>query len=288
MQSRWLQLDAGRLHYLDEGPRDAPALLLLHGNPTWCYHYRHLIAALRETYRVIAIDHLGCGRSDKPAGFAYTLEAHGENLARLIEKLELSNFVLGVHDWGGAIGMTYAVAHPESVRGLVLFNTAAFYLPHCPLRIRICRLPGIGALLVRGLNAFARGALRFATKRPERFPRAVRRAYLAPYDTWAHRIALHRFIVDIPLESTHPTRPVLDRIEAGLAGLRDHPALILWGAQDFCFTGRFLERWQSLLPNAETHQFAAAGHYVVEDASDEVITRVKTFLRRVTGSGSGA
>ena len=237
-ESHWLALDGGRLHYLDEGPRSAPVLVMLHGNPTWSFYYRDLIIALRDRYRIIAPDHMGCGLSDKPQDYAYTLAQHIDNLEALLDSLALRRVTLVLHDWGGAIGMGYATRHAERVERFVVFNTAAFFVPRVPLRIRLCRIPILGEFLVRGLNGFCLAALLFATSQHRRFGRAVRAAYLAPYDNWRNRIAVHRFVRDIPLEPGHPSRASLAAIEAGLARFHRHPMLILWGADDFCFTQR--------------------------------------------------
>jgi len=146
-QSHYLQLDHQvRLHYLDEG--SGPVVVLLHGNPTWSFYYRELIKSLRGRYRVIVPDHVGCGFSDKPQAYAYTLSQHISNLDQLISSLGLRDITLGVHDWGGAIGFGWAVDHPALVRKFVVFNTSAFMGP-CPLRIRICSWPVIGEIIVR-------------------------------------------------------------------------------------------------------------------------------------------
>ena len=277
--SAWLEIDGLRLHYIDEGPRDAPALVMLHGNPTWSYYYRHLIKPLAKHWRVIVPDHIGCGLSAKPQDYTYRLCQHIDNLERLVAYLDLRAPKLVVHDWGGAIGMGYAVRHPDNVSGFVIFNTAAFRVPTCPLRIRACRIPVLGALLVRGLNGFSRAALRFATSQPGRFTPAVRAAYLAPYDTWWNRVAIHAFVRDIPLEADHPSRPTLDDIEAGLAGLAQHPTMFIWGADDFCFTpASFLPVWRRFFPDAELHVLEDAGHYVVEDAHERILPLMRDFL----------
>lgn len=286
-RSHWLSTDEGRIHYLDEGPRDAPALVMLHGNPTWCYYYRYLVSAFRDSYRVIVPDHLGCGLSDKPQHYAYTLDAHIGNLETLIAEIEVEDCTLLMHDWGGAIGMGYATRHPGNVRRTVVFNTAAFFVPRCPLRIRVCRIPLIGALLVRGLNGFSRAALSFATSQPARFTPEVRAGYLAPYSDWANRIAVHAFVRDIPLEPDHPTRAIIDRIDRELSKLSAKPMLILWGADDFCFTEKdFLPPWRERFPNAEVHVLDHAGHYVVEDAHERIIPLLETYLRASDNTGT--
>lgn len=282
--SHWLDLDGVRYHYLDEGRPDAPPVLMLHGNPTWSFYYRHLVSALRGDYRVVVPDHIGCGLSDKPQDYNYCLEQHLANLERLIEHLGLCQINLVVHDWGGAIGMGYATRHPENVDHLVVLNTAAFYQPALPLRIKMCRLPLLGDVLLRGLNAFARLALPWATVHHERLTPAVRAGYLAPYDSWANRVAILRFVQDIPLERGHRSRPLLDRIEANLYLLTRHPMLIVWGARDFCFTVRgFLTEWQARFPYAETRVVPDAGHYVLEDAHEHIAPWIHEFLSQKAG-----
>ena len=280
-ESHWLDLDGHRYHYLDEGPRDGPPVVMLHGNPTWSFYYRNLIPAISQTHRVIVPDHMGCGLSDKPQDYPYTLKQHIKNLETLLAHLDLKQISLVVHDWGGMIGMGYATQHPENVTRFVIFNTAAFDLPKIPKRIRICRPSLIGSLLVRGLNAFAGLALYLAVSQPRRMTTHVKAGYLAPYNNWHNRIAIHRFVQDIPLEKNHPSRPLLEKIDTDLHLLRQHPMLIFWGANDFCFTERdFLREWQHRFPQATVQLFRDAGHYVVEDAHGRIIPLMVDFLER--------
>lgn len=250
---------------------------MLHGNPTWSFYYRDLILGLRDRYRVIAPDHMGCGLSDKPQDYPYTLATHIDNVERLIDHLGLADFTLVVHDWGGAIGFGYAMRHAERVRRFVVFNTAAF-LGRVPLRILACRTPLLGALAVRGLNAFAGAAVVMACKNRARMTPDVKRGYLLPYDSWANRVAVHRFVQDIPTRPSHPTFPLLREIETALPQFRDRPTLICWGMRDFCFNEAFLDGWIARFPDAEVHRFAEAGHYVVEDAGEAIVRWMKDFL----------
>ena len=281
-QSHWLEIDGVRYHYLDEGIRDAPAIVMVHGNPTWSFYYRTLIPELRKSYRVIVPDHIGCGLSEKPQTYPYTLKQHIRNLERLLLHLNLQQKItLVVHDWGGAIGMGYATRHPQAIGNFVIFNTAAFFVPRLPVRIQMCRIPWLGEFLVRGLNGFVRAAFRFATSQPQRFTHEVKAGYAAPYNTWRNRIAIHQFVRDIPMQPDHPTRTTLDQIDANLARFRNHPMLILWGAQDFCFTvEHFLPEWRKRFPEAQVHVFEQAGHYVVEDAHEHIMPLMKEFLSR--------
>ncbi|MGC9468356.1 MAG: alpha/beta fold hydrolase [Anaerolineae bacterium] len=269
------------MHYLDEGPRDGLPLVMCHGNPTWSFYYRTLIPNLSQHYRVIVPDHIGCGRSDKPQDYVYTLAQHVENLERLIGYLELQRITLVMHDWGGGIGMGYATRHPEAVNRFVVFNTSAFYKPAVPWVLKLARSPGLGAVMLRGFNAFARLALRLAMANPERITRAIRSGYLAPYRSWHDRIAIYRFVQDIPVSPDHPTRATVDAIDAGLSRFRDHPMLIIWGAKDFVFTVKdFLAGWRERFPDAEVRVLEDAGHYVVEDAHEQILPLMLDFLAR--------
>lgn len=273
--SHFLEIDGRRMHYVDEG--QGPPVVLLHGNPTWSFYYRELIRGLRDHHRVIALDHMGCGLSDKPWDYPYTLSSHIANLERLIDALDLRDVTLGVHDWGGAIGMGWAVRHVERLRRLVIFNTAAFLGGRMPFRIRVCRWPILGEVGVLGMNAFARAATRMACTRRRLTPE-VKRGYLLPYDSYAHRVAVLRFVRDIPTDLRVPSFRVLQEIEQRLPQLAHLPTMIFWGMKDFCFTPRYLDQWRRRFPKAIVHSFNDAGHYVVEDAADRILPLLSTFL----------
>lgn len=269
-----LALPGAVMSYVDEGA--GPPALLVHGNPTWSFYYRRLIAALSPRQRVIAPDHIGCGLSEKPQRYPYRLATHIENLGRLVDQLELKQVDLVVHDWGGAIGLGWAVRHPERVRRIVVLNTAAFLSPRIPLRIAVCRYPVFGDLAVRGLNAFAGAATLMAVERP--MTPAVRQGFLLPYGSWADRVAIQRFVRDIPMSPRHPSWAAVDAIDRELPVLRDKPMLILWGGKDWCFSDHFLEGWLQRCPAAEVVRFDQAGHYVLEDAHEEIVPRVARFF----------
>ena len=277
-----LKLGAGlNYHYLDEG--EGEAVVMVHGNPSWSYYYRGLVEALSADHRVIAPDHIGCGRSDKPGDdrYTYTLESRVRDLETLLDHLKVdAGITLVVHDWGGMIGLAFAARHPERISRLVVLNTAAFHLPASksfPWPLWICRDWPLGAWLVRGLNAFCRGTAWIGCKH-HAMPAEVRAGYLAPYDSWANRIAIHRFVQDIPLRPGDSSYDLVTSTQNGLEKLSDTPMLIGWGMKDFVFDRHFLEEWQRRFPNAEVHRFPEAGHYVLEDESDRLIPLVRAFL----------
>jgi pimeloyl-ACP methyl ester carboxylesterase len=278
----YLDLPGARMHFLDEG-RGEP-VVMVHGNPTWSFYYRDLVKALRENYRAVVPDHVGCGLSEKPGDdrYDYTLDSRVADLEMLLDALGLtSGLTLVLHDWGGMIGMAYASRHPGRVKRLVILNTAAFLLPaakRLPLSLWLCRDTALGALLVRGFNAFSRGAVRYCVTRP--LDPAVRAAYLAPYDSWANRIAVLRFVQDIPLHSGDNAYATVRAVQDGLDRFRGVPMLVCWGERDFVFDGSFLAEWERRFPDAEVHRFADAGHFVLEDAGPAVVPLVRDFLRR--------
>jgi cis-3-alkyl-4-acyloxetan-2-one decarboxylase len=271
-------LGGHRCHYVDEGA--GPVLLMVHGNPTWSFFFRELVQGLRGRYRVVAIDQIGCGLSDKPAAtdYPYRLARRIADVNEFIEKLDLRQITLVAHDWGGGIGMGAAVAAPERFARFVLMNTAAFRAQRCPWQIQLCRIPIVGQVGIQGLNLFARSATRLTVCKPERMTPAVKAGYLAPYDSWANRVAVYRFVLDIPRSPSHPSYQTLTDIEQGLAKFSRHPVCLIWGMRDWCFSPWFLERFREFFPQAEVHRLEDAGHYLVEDAHERIVPLMEKFL----------
>lgn len=266
--------------YLDEGEGDP--ILMSHGNPTWSFYWRRLVESFRETHRTVAVDHLGCGRSDKPEKYPYRLCDHVGNLVRLVEALDLQNVTLVGHDWGGAIGLGAVLERPDRFSRIVLLNTGAFPPPYVPLRIRACRIPLLGTLGVRGFNLFAQAALRMAVERRTSLDAKARAGLIAPYDNWANRVAIDSFVRDIPLTRAHPTWETLERIEVALPKLSQKQIALVWGMRDWCFRPECLDRLLMAFPDADVTRLEQVGHYVMEEAPDDVIGA----LRRLFDAGS--
>jgi pimeloyl-ACP methyl ester carboxylesterase len=280
--SHFLELGPLRLHYVDEGSGEV--VVAVHGNPTWSFYYRELIKDLRTDHRVIAPDHMGCGLSDRPDddAYSYSLERRVADFETLMDRLELDDVNLVVHDWGGAIGCAWAGRNPERVKRLVILNTGAFHLPASkplPWQLRLVRDTPLGSVLVRGLNAFARGATRFGCTRRE-MPQEIRDAICAPYDSWENRRAVLRFVQDIPLAPGDRGYDLVTEIAGNLPKLAGKPILICWGDKDFVFDHHFLAEWMKVFPDAELHRFADGGHYILEDYADEIVPLVREFVTR--------
>lgn len=277
----FLDRPGGRLHFLDEG--EGKPVLLVHGNPSWSFYWRHLVKALSPSRRCIVPDHIGMGLSDKPndADYAYTLDSRVADLEALIDHLGITEGLTVIaHDWGGMIGLALTERRRGLVDKLVLMNTSGFSLPKgsgLPWQLFLVRrLPF--AIPVRGFNAFSVGAAWTCTTKP--LPKLVRKAYVAPYDSWEHRIAVHRFVQDIPLGPKDPAWDTVQRVSDSLGQLTsERPTMIVWGRKDFVFDDAFLAEWRRRVPDANYLVFDDAGHYVLEDAHEAIVPAVQSFLQ---------
>jgi haloalkane dehalogenase len=282
-ESHFIAVGGHRLHYLDEGT--GPPVVMVHGNPTWSFYYRSLVSGLSGRCRTLAPDHIGCGLSEKPDPnrYDYRLKSRISDLTEFLDRVEpVRPLTLVVHDWGGMIGMAWAVAHPERIERIVVFNTAAFPPPAgkpIPLRLSVIRnIPPLARILVLGLNAFARGAVVMAPRK--KLPPDVRAGLLAPYDSWGNRIATLRFVQDIPLTEADPGFDILRSTADRLSLLGEKPMLICWGMHDFVFDADYLAAWQRRFPAAEVHRFHDAGHYLLEDNPDRILRTIKNFFAK--------
>ncbi len=291
------------MSYLDEGPpavdgRASELVVMLHGNPSWSYYWRHLVAGLSDRYRCIVPDHVGMGLSDRPddgggtlppaepaahAGtYDYTLQSRIDDLEALLCHAGVDDstpVTLAVHDWGGMVGFGWALSHAAQVKRLVITNTAAFPLPAgkpMPWQLSLGRDSRIGGYLIRRFNLFAGGAAWFGTQRS--LPKDVRDAYAGVYDGWREAISTLRFMQDIPLREGDRAWALLEEAGRRLPGFADRPAFIGWGLKDFVFDHHFLAGFKAALPQAEVHAFDDAGHYVLEDRHAVLVPAIRAFL----------
>lgn len=263
----------GRLHYVDEG--SGAAVVMVHGNPTWSFLYRRLIRQLAPRYRCLAPDHIGFGLSAKPAGWTYRPEDHARNLAALIEALDLKGVTLVVQDWGGPIGLSYAIAHPENVARLVIMNTWMWPVNDDRYYIAFSRMMGgtVGRFLIRRFNLFARTVMKRSYGDRRRLTPVVHRHYLQALGSPEERVGCATLPGRI-LGST----PWLGELWAGRAALAEKPALIVWGMKDIAFREKELNRWIEALPQAEVVRLPGVGHFVQEEAPEELGRAVGRFL----------
>lgn len=284
-EPRWFDADGGRVHYIDEGPRAGTPVVMLHGNPAWSYLYRRFVAQLTDAgHRAIALDLLGFGRSDKPGDEAsYSIARHTGRIGALLDALDLHEACLVVHDWGGPVGLPWAVANEDRVARLMVLNTFAPTLPGPMgkgLTLRLLRLRGTGELIAKlrgGLTEdFLLGA---GTRRRERLDDNAKAAYRAPYPDAASRTGVLAFPRQVPLSDDTPVARLTRETEAGLRRhFRDRPAHICWGMRDVLFGPEVLDKWRAAFPDAGVTRLEDAGHFVQEDAHEQVIPELLALL----------
>jgi haloalkane dehalogenase len=290
--SQFVDYDGVRQAYVDEGPRDAAVTVLcLHGNPTWGFLYREFIRRLATRQRVIAVDHVGFGRSDKPRDPAYyTIERHVANLEHLLSAVDANHVIPIIHDWGGPIGMGWATRHPEDVAGVVVLNTTAFVKDLVP------NLPWLFQLLAGGWrravdnNFFVEWFVgRLGTVR--KMTKEDLDPYRAPFATLTDRMGMARMPnIWEGGNPGHETYAGAVATEAGLPHLRDKPALICWALRDRAFKQRHLARWQRVFTSLDgPHLLPNAAHFLQEDAAPEILDHIERWLaERVLGHGASA
>jgi haloalkane dehalogenase len=268
---RYVELLGNRIHYVDEG--SGPVLLMLHGNPTWSYLYRHLIARLADAFRCIAPDYPGFGLSRAAAGYDFRPATHARVIQAFVDALELDGYVPMVQDWGGPIGLWVAGGHPERVAGVVIGNTWAWPVTgerHFELFSLAMGGP-LGRLAIRYGNAFVNLLVPAGIQR-NRPDRQTMRAYRGPMADLRSRMATAVFPREI-----RGSAAFLGEVEARLERLADHPALILWGDGDFAFRSKERERFEGRFPRHRTVVLAGAGHFIQEDAPAEIAEAVRAW-----------
>jgi haloalkane dehalogenase len=275
-----IALRDGEMHYEDQG--SGPVILFVHGTPTNSYEYRHLIAALSKRFRCIAPDHLGFGQSSRPQSFAYTPEGHAAVLKEFVERLDLRDITLVVHDFGGPIGLPLATecgvqSAQCRVSRVILMNTWAWPIDEDPKMARGAKFIGgaLGRLLYRYANASLRLIMPSAYGDRTKLTREIHRRYLDVFrDREARVLVLHALAKSL-LGSRAYYQSLLDRIDR----LARMPVLIIWGLKDSAFQPYQLERWRQLLPSAQVEAIEGAGHWPHEEEPARVVAAMERFLK---------
>ena len=260
------------MHYIDEGT-GAP-IVFVHGTPTWSFVWRQQVKSLSRGYRCIAPDHLGFGLSEKPAAFAYTPEAHADNLEALINQLQLKDITLVVHDFGGPIGLRYALRHPENVKRLIILNTWMWSLQDEKQLVKISRFMsgGIGRFLYINGNFSARVLLPKGYNERKHLTKDIHRHYLKPLSSSSDRMGTWRFAVAL-----QEANPYFSTLWEQREKLKHIPMLIIWGEKDSLLPLRWLAKWQITYPEARIVTLKA-GHFLQEEKGGEVADAIRSFL----------
>jgi haloalkane dehalogenase len=271
--ARYFAIDGARMHYVDEG--QGQPIVMVHGTPTWSFLYRDMIKQLAPHYRCIAADHLGFGLSDKPKQAAYRPADHARRLAALIEHLGLRDLTLVVHDFGGPIGLSYAIQQPQNIHALVLFNTWMWSLRGEQVAESAGMLGGgrLGKLLFQQLNLEVEVLLKLAWGKKTKLDKAVHQHYREPFRQPRDRHAIQTFAREL-----RDSSPWYEELWRQRERIQNIPALIMWGLKDPVLTVRQLRRWQALLPSAQLLTFPKTGHFVPEEERASLGQLVGQFL----------
>jgi haloalkane dehalogenase len=271
-----LALAAGGMHYVDTMTK-GPAILFVHGTPTWSFEYRHLIEAFASTHRCIAPDHLGFGLSTRPKDFAYTPEAHAKNLREFVHALGLREFTLVVHDFGGPIGLPLALDPSLVVDRVVLLNTWMWSFAGDAAMMKNIRFASswLGRLLYRWFNISLRLIAPSAYGDRRKLTPAIHEQYLSVFpDGDSRERVLWTLAKALASSSAH-----YDGLWQERARLAAKQALVVWGMKDSAFPPTMLERLESALPKAHVVRVDDAGHWPHEEAPEQVIAALNEFMR---------
>jgi haloalkane dehalogenase len=272
-EGKYIQVDGGNMHYVDEG--EGPPVVMVHGTPTWSFLYRHMIKNLREDYRCIAMDHIGFGMSDKPESWAYAPEAHGHNLHLLMDALHLDDISLIVHDFGGPIGLSYAIAHPEKIRRIAMCNTWLWSLDEDDTVAKAAKIASgpIGKFLYRYFNFSARMLIKQGFRDSEKLTKEIHYQYIQPFDSRAKRSGTIGFA-----EALLGSGEWYESLWAKRGRLKGKPVQFLWGVHDGFLQSHMLEKWKSAFPEASVEELEA-GHFVQDEQPDKVNQVLRDFLQ---------
>ena len=280
-QSNYFLNNGFNMHYIDQGK--GKPLLMVHGNPTWSFYFRSVVDKFSHDFRTIVPDHIGCGFSDKPGvqDYNYTLQRRISDLGSFINHLNLKDKItLIVHDWGGMIGLAWALENLSKIEKIIITNTAGFLLPphkSFPLRLALIKyFTPFAVPAVLGFNLFSFAALYIAATTS--LTREVKKGLKAPYNNWKNRIATLKFVQDIPLTKDDQSYGIVKKVDDNLYKINNLPIMFLWGLKDFIFDKNFLTEWQKRFPNAEYHIFKNGGHYIFEDKPGEILLLIEKFL----------
>jgi haloalkane dehalogenase len=271
-ESHFAVVNGARVHYIDEG--QGPVFLGLHGNPTWSFLYRHIVSGLKDRFRCIALDYPGFGLSTAPGGYRYTVAEHSRVVEEFVTQLGLEGVTMMVQDWGGPIGLSVAVRHPERFRAFVIGNTFGWPVRGDKTFERFSKLMGStfpGGLLVKRLDLFTNVLVPGGIKR-RKLTWAEKDMYKAPHPTARSRIPVHVMPREILAADE-----LLTEVEHGLPRLADCPALIVWGDRDQAFKEPQRARWERVFPNHKTVILNGAAHYIQEDAPDDIVAAIRSW-----------
>ncbi|MBD3343151.1 MAG: alpha/beta fold hydrolase [Candidatus Lokiarchaeota archaeon] len=270
----YVKVNGFQMHYVDEG--EGEIIVCLHGMPTWGYLYRNFIRKLSKSYRLIVPDQMGFGKSDVPQDKPYILKQHINNLKAFVEILNLKDIALIVQDWGGPIGIGYAVDNPDNVKRLIIMNTSIGVMKE---NVK----PWYYSMEKRGIyDKFIKnigGIMKMGINNKEKITPTLLEAYEAPFPNDESYIGALAWPKDIPVGKSHPSAESMLHIRENLDNLENKPKILIWGLKDPIFPPMLIEWWNKIYPGIETHKIEEASHFLQEDSPKEIIEIIKRFLQ---------
>ena len=270
--SNYYKTENGNIHYIDEGKGEV--LLFIHGTPVWSFLYRNYIKELSKSYRCIALDHLGFGLSDKNKDFEGTPQAHNKNLELFINHLKLDKFTLIVHDFGGLIGLPYAIDNPDKINKLVIFNTWLWETKNNKDVIKVNNILNskIGKFLYLNMNFSPKYLIKKAFFNKSKLSKSIHKQYINPFPNKDSRYGLLKIGKSI-FGSSDWYETYWQQIQK----IKDKPKLFLWGEKDEFIKLEFLKKWESTFTNKKVISYNA-GHFLQEEFPQETLNEIKSFL----------
>lgn len=265
-ESHFLPVPAGSLHYIDEGQGDP--VVMVHGNPGWSFEYRSLVKVLSAMHRCIVPDHIGFGLSDKPQNWSYRPKDHAANFEQLMLALNLSNVTLIVSDWGGPIGLAYALKYPDRIKKIIVLNSWLWSVKHDPYYRKFSGFMGgfIGRLLIRRFNFFGKVIVKKAMGEPSLLHKNIHRHYYRHLATAADRKGCYTFPKEIIASSDW-----LDELWQQRQRVSSLPTTIIWGMRDIAFRPQELNYWTTHWGNPRVVQLERIGHFPQEESPEVIL-----------------
>ncbi len=274
-KSRYFAVNNYNLHYIDEGDKDGDIIVFVHGTPSWSFDYRNVIKRLRENYRCIALDHIGFGLSDKPEQYDYSTINHSATFEKFVLAQNLQNITLVVHDFGGPIGLDFALKHPERVKRLVVLNSWMWSSENDPDYIKFSKILKSPLLpfLYRYLNFSARFVMpqSFGDHKPGR---ATVTQYTKPFANPSQRNGTLAFA-----HSLLNDQPWFEQLWAQRNKIAGKPTLFIWGMKDPVIKPHYLEKFLSNFIDSSVRKLPASGHFPQEEEPEVVAEEIMTFLK---------
>ncbi len=269
-ESRYFHTPAGRMHYIDEGKGEP--VVMVHGNPGWSFEFRNIIKEMSKTNHCIAIDHIGFGLSDKPFEYDYLPENQAKNFALIMDSLNLSNITMTFNDWGGPIGLSYAIKHPEKIKKFVIMNTWLWSVEDDPHYQKFSGFMGggFGKFMIKNFNLFAHFFLPKVFGDKKNLPKHIHKQYYKHLATRKDRKGCYTFPKHIIASSNW-----LNRLWEQREKINSIPATFVWGMKDIAFREKELNNWLGNWNNPRVIKLDGVGHYPQEEAAEDVIKAIR-------------